>query len=223
MILEFSAPEDYDYEALIDLEEQEKQIKYESLQRKAITTALSRGLMVLTGGPGTGKTTTLNAIISLYEKQGKKVLIAAPTGRAAKRISDLTGYEAKTIHRLLEVQFDSNERLTFKHNEKDPLDCEVLVVDEMSMVDVLLFEHLLRALKLHCRIVLVGDSDQLPSVGAGNLLRDLIDGGCIPVIALQEIFRQAQQSCIVTNAHRIVRGEDPDLMQSRTISSFCSD
>ena len=216
VILAFSSPEDYDFDALIDLEEQEKQIRYEALQRKAITTALSRGLMVLTGGPGTGKTTTLNAIISLYEKQGKKVMIAAPTGRAAKRISDLTGYEAKTIHRLLEVQFDSNERLSFKHNEKDPLDCDVLVVDEMSMVDVLLFEHLLRALKLHCRMVLVGDSDQLPSVGAGNLLRDLIDGGCIPVIALQEIFRQAQKSCIVTNAHRIVRGEDPDLMQKQS-------
>ncbi|MCI5817150.1 ATP-dependent RecD-like DNA helicase [Ruminococcus sp.] len=216
VILAFSSPEDYDFDALIDLEEQEKQIRYEALQRKAITTALSRGLMVLTGGPGTGKTTTLNAIISLYEKQGKKVMIAAPTGRAAKRISDLTGYEAKTIHRLLEVQFDSNERLSFKHNEKDPLDCDVLVVDEMSMVDVLLFEHLLRALKLHCRMVLVGDSDQLPSVGAGNLLRDLIDGGSIPVIALQEIFRQAQKSCIVTNAHRIVRGEDPDLMQKQS-------
>ena len=217
-LLEFakgSFPPPKGLERMIRNVAEESGVEYSEEQTRAIREAATSGLLLITGGPGTGKTTTLNAIISLYEKQGKKVLIAAPTGRAAKRISDLTGYEAKTIHRLLEVQFDSNERLTFKHNEKDPLDCEVLVVDEMSMVDVLLFEHLLRALKLHCRIVLVGDSDQLPSVGAGNLLRDLIDGGCIPVIALQEIFRQAQQSCIVTNAHRIVRGEDPDLMQKQ--------
>ncbi len=212
----FSSPEDFDFEALIDLEEEQNGIRYEGLQRKAITTALSRGLMVLTGGPGTGKTTTLNAIISLYEKAGNSVLIAAPTGRAAKRISDLTGYEAKTIHRLLEVEFDQGDRLKFKHNETNPLTCDVLVVDEMSMVDVLLFESLLRAMKLSCRLVMVGDADQLPSVGAGNLLRDLIDSHCIPVIALQEIFRQAQQSCIVTNAHKIVRGLPPDLSQKQS-------
>lgn len=211
VIQAFSSPEDYDYEALIDLEEQKNGIHYEGLQRQAITTALSRGLMILTGGPGTGKTTTLNAIISLYEQAGSRVMIAAPTGRAAKRVSDLTGYDAKTIHRLLEVVYDAGGQLKFKHNESNPLSGDVLVIDEMSMVDVLLFEALLRALKLHCRLVMVGDSDQLPSVGAGNLLRDLIESECIPVIALKEIFRQAQESCIVTNAHKIVSGTQPDL------------
>ncbi|MBQ8725389.1 MAG: AAA family ATPase, partial [Oscillospiraceae bacterium] len=143
--------------------------------------------------------------------QGCKVMIAAPTGRAAQRISDLTGYEAKTIHRLLEVEFDMAGIPRFKHNEHNPLICDVMVVDEMSMVDVLLFEGLLRALRLGCKVILVGDSDQLPSVGAGNLLKDLIDSGIVPVIALKQIFRQAQQSCIITNAHKIISGEYPDL------------
>lgn len=209
----FSSPDDYDYEQLIDIEEEQNGIKYEKLQRKAITTALSRQIMIMTGGPGTGKTTTLNAIISLYEKRGETVMLAAPTGRAAKRISDLTGHEAKTIHRLLEVEFDAGGRLKFKHDENDPLGCDVIVVDEMSMVDVILFESLLRAIRLGCRLIIVGDSDQLPSVGAGNLLKSLIDSGCIPVIELKEIFRQAESSCIVTNAHRIVNGEMPDLTQ----------
>ncbi len=209
----FSSPSDYDYEALIDIEEEQNSIHYESLQRKAITTALSRGIMIMTGGPGTGKTTTLNAIISLYEKKGEKVMIAAPTGRAAKRISDLTGKEAKTIHRLLEVMYDASGRIKFKHDESDPLECDVLIIDEMSMVDVIVFECLLRSLKLNCRLIMVGDSDQLPSVGAGNLLKSLIESNCLPVIELKEIFRQAEQSCIVTNAHKIVNGELPDLTQ----------
>jgi len=209
----FSSPDDYDYESLIDMEEEQNGIKYESLQRKAITTALSRGIMIMTGGPGTGKTTTLNAIISLYEKKGEEVMLAAPTGRAAKRMSDLTLREARTIHRLLEVEFDAGGKLKFKHNETNPLECDVVVVDEMSMVDILLFECLLRALKLNCRLIMVGDSDQLPSVGAGNLLKSLIDSKCIPVIELKEIFRQAEQSCIVTNAHKIMQGEMPDLNQ----------
>ncbi len=209
----FSSPDDYNYEKLIDIEEEQNGIHYEALQRKAITTALSRGIMVMTGGPGTGKTTTLNAIISLYEKKGETVMLAAPTGRAAKRISDLTGREAKTIHRLLEVSFDAGGRIKFKHNENDPLKCDVLIVDEMSMVDVILFESLLRSLRLNCRLIMVGDSDQLPSVGAGNLLKGLIESKCIPVIELKEIFRQAEKSCIVTNAHKIVRGEMPDLSQ----------
>ncbi len=211
VIQAFSSPDDHNYDALIDIEEEQNGIHYETLQRKAITTALSRGVMVMTGGPGTGKTTTLNVIISLYEKKGETVMIAAPTGRAAKRISDLTGHEAKTIHRLLEVTFDAGGKLVFRHNESDPLGCDVIVIDEMSMVDVLLFESLLRALKLSCRIIMVGDSDQLPSVGAGNLLKSLIECRCIPVIELKEIFRQAEQSCIVTNAHKIVKGEMPDL------------
>lgn len=199
------------YEKMIDEEQLRHRITYESLQRQAIATALSRSIMIMTGGPGTGKTTTLNAIISLYEKQGCKVMIAAPTGRAAQRISDLTGYHAKTIHRLLEVEFDMTGETRFKHNEKNPLICDVLVVDEMSMVDVLLFEGLLRALRLGCKVVLVGDSDQLPSVGAGNLLGDLIGSGRVPVIALKQIFRQAQESCIITNAHKIINGTYPDL------------
>ncbi len=213
ILRDFSSPEDFDINALIDIEEEENNISYAGLQRDAITTAVSRGLMIMTGGPGTGKTTTLNAIISIFEKKGCSVLLAAPTGRAAKRMSDLTQREAKTIHRLLEVEFDIGGRLKFKHNENNPLDCEVLVVDEMSMVDVLLFESLLRAVRLGCKLIMVGDSDQLPSVGAGNLLRDVIDSGKVPVIELNEIFRQARESCIVTNAHKIVSGEYPDLKQ----------
>lgn len=218
ILKDFTSPEDFDYGTLIDIEEEEKGIKYESLQRQAITTAVSRGLMILTGGPGTGKTTTLNAIISIFEKRGEKVLLTAPTGRAAKRMSELTGYEAKTIHRLLEVVYSTGGKLTFAHNENNPLECDVLVIDEMSMVDVLVFEKLLRALKLNCRLIMVGDCDQLPSVGAGNLLRDLIDSKIIPVTELKEIFRQAQQSAIITNAHKIVSGEMPDL--SRKDSDF---
>jgi exodeoxyribonuclease V alpha subunit len=167
--------------------------------------------MVLTGGPGTGKTTTLNAIISIFEKRGDKVFLAAPTGRAAKRMSDLTGREAKTIHRLLEVVFDTSDRLVFAHNENNPLDCDVIVIDEMSMVDSILFEKLLRALRLGCRLIMVGDFHQLPSVGAGNLLKDIIASKCVPVVELTEIFRQAQQSSIVMNAHKIVSGEYPDV------------
>ncbi|MBQ8182258.1 MAG: AAA family ATPase, partial [Ruminococcus sp.] len=177
------------------------------------TSALSKGLMIMTGGPGTGKTTTLNAIISIFEKQGFNVMLAAPTGRAAKRMSDLTGCEAKTIHRLLEVEYNTGGRLRFKHNENNPLDCDVLIIDEMSMVDVMLFESMLRAVRLGCKLIMVGDSDQLPSVGAGNLLRDIIDSRMITVIELKEIFRQARESCIVTNAHKIVSGEYPDLTQ----------
>ncbi|MBQ7002743.1 MAG: ATP-dependent RecD-like DNA helicase [Oscillospiraceae bacterium] len=208
---DFNARDDHDYSDMISQAEHNSGMHYAELQRAAIQAALSGGMLILTGGPGTGKTTTLNAIISLYEKQGHRVMIAAPTGRAAKRISDLTGYDAKTIHRLLEVQFEPSGLQKFIHNEENPLACDVLVVDEMSMVDVLLFSSLLRALRLGCKVILVGDSDQLPSVGAGNLLRHLIDSGSMPVIALTEIFRQAQQSCIVTNAHKIVHGEMPDL------------
>lgn len=207
-----------DYSKLIDIEEKAKIITYADKQREAISLALSKGFLILTGGPGTGKTTTLKAIISLYEQRGMKVMITAPTGRAAKRIADLTGYPAKTIHRLLEVMYDKSGQLKFKHNEQDPVSCDVMIIDEMSMVDTLLFESLLRALKLSCRLIMVGDSDQLPSVGAGNILKDMIDSGRLTVVALNEIFRQAQQSCIITNAHKIVNGEEPDL--SRKDSDF---
>lgn len=206
------------YDEVIDLAEEEFDITYEEKQRLAINTALSKGFMILTGGPGTGKTTTLNAIISLLEQQGDEVYICAPTGRAAKRASELTGREAMTIHRLLGVIPSVDGQFRFEHDENNLLDCDALVIDEMSMVDVLLFESLLRAIKINCKLIMVGDSDQLPSVGAGNLLHDIIRSGTVPVIALTEIFRQASESAIVTNAHKIVRGEMPDL--SRNNSDF---
>ncbi|MDE5583580.1 MAG: ATP-dependent RecD-like DNA helicase [Ruminococcus sp.] len=205
-----------DCDLVISLEERKNRIKYGNLQRKAIKTALSENIMILTGGPGTGKTTTLNAIISLCKMYGAKVMLSAPTGRATKRMYDLTGYEARTIHRLLEMKYNSDGRLEFVHNEKNPVDCDLLVLDETSMVDVLLFSSLLHALKPECRLVITGDSDQLPSVGAGNVLRDLIDSGAVPVITLREIFRQSEKSCIVTNAHRIVSGEYPDLTKKNS-------
>ena len=202
------------YDEVIDIAEAENGIEYADKQREAINTALSKGFMVLTGGPGTGKTTTLNAIISLFEQQGLKPLICAPTGRAAKRVSDLTGYDAKTIHRLLGVKA-GGEIAGFEHNEENLLDCDVVIVDEMSMVDSLLFEALLRALPIDCKLIMVGDSDQLPSVGAGNVLHDIIESHTVPVISLTEIFRQALESAIITNAHRIVGGEMPVLDNSK--------
>jgi exodeoxyribonuclease V alpha subunit len=186
-------------------------IKYAQRQKDAIEAAYTKGVMILTGGPGTGKTTTINAIIAVYEGMGLKVSLAAPTGRAAKRMTEVSGKEAKTIHRLLEVEYTEDDIPKFARNERNQLDCDALIVDEMSMVDIMLFEALLRALKLSCRLVMVGDADQLPPVGPGNALRDMIDSGAVPVVKLDEIFRQAAQSLIITNAHRIVRGEQPDL------------
>ena len=208
---DLSYDNEIDFSDVIDLAEDQFGITYEEIQRKAINTALSRGFLVLTGGPGTGKTTTLNGIISLFQQQGLNVMISAPTGRAAKRISELTGYHAKTIHRLLEVGYSDGDIPKFLHNENNQLECDVMVIDEMSMVDSLLFESLLRALKFNCYLIMVGDSDQLPSVGAGNVLKDIIDSGIVPTVELKEIFRQAEQSKIVTNAHRIVHGEMIDL------------
>ncbi len=207
-----------DFSKQIDIEEKTRLITYAEKQKQAIKEALSRRFLILTGGPGTGKTTTLKAMISLFEQAGLKVMITAPTGRAAKRISDLTGYPSKTIHRLLEVTFDNNGRMKFRHNEKTPLSADVMVVDEMSMVDTLLFESLLRAMKLSCGLIMVGDSDQLPSVGAGNVLRDLTGSGKLTTVRLTEIFRQARESRIITNAHMIVHGEYPVLTD--TTSDF---
>ena len=211
LMLQFPPPPIVGYEAQLDINEKLTGFTYESIQKQAITQAMENGILVLTGGPGTGKTTTLKAIIDILEMCGNVVAIAAPTGRAAKRITEVTGRDAKTIHRLLEVKWGAGDIPTFERNSDNPLDCDTLIVDELSMTDILLFESLLRALRLGCRLILVGDSDQLPSVGAGNVLADLISSEKLPVINLKEVFRQAQTSAIVTNAHRIVKGEMPDL------------
>lgn len=212
MILENLAS-DIDCESIINDIEKTKSIEYERLQKKAIVKASKNNIFILTGGPGTGKTTTLNGIIEVLEHQNMKVLIAAPTGRAAKRISEMTGKEAKTIHRMLEVGvgYSKTGQTTFLRNQENPLEADVVVVDEMSMVDTLLFESLLKGIKKGGKIIMVGDFNQLPSVGPGNILRDLIESDFIEVVKLEQIFRQAAQSLIVTNAHSIVHGEVPDL------------
>jgi len=211
MMLSFPAEPEKNIERAVAEQERVNHIKYAGLQKEAITAALSEGLLVLTGGPGTGKTTTLNAIIKILQSRGKRVLLAAPTGRAAQRMSELTGDEAKTLHRLLGVNWDKNDNPVFQKNEQNQLKCDALIIDEVSMVDSFIFASVMRALPLGCRLILVGDSDQLPSVGPGNVLGDLTDSGLLPVVRLNEIFRQAQQSLIVTNAHKIVSGQMPVL------------
>ncbi len=215
IMLRLSAPLEKDFSEEIAGVEWTEGITYEDLQKAAINAALGNNLFILTGGPGTGKTTTLNAVIQICKSKGKKLCLAAPTGRAAKRMSDLTGQPAKTIHRLLEVDFAKENTTKFKHNELNPLNADVVIIDEMSMVDTLLFEALLRAVKPESKLIMVGDSNQLPSVGAGNVLRDLIATRLIPTVELKEIFRQAAQSLIVTNAHKIVRGEVPELNERK--------
>ncbi len=211
MMMRFPAVQIQDIDKHIEAIESFNNIEYADMQKEAITQALSKGLLVLTGGPGTGKTTTLNAIIKILKDKGQKVLLCAPTGRAAQRMSKVTGEEAKTIHRLLEVAWNKNDIPEFKRNEKNMLKCDALVIDEVSMVDAKLFESVMKALPLGCRLILVGDSHQLPSVGAGNVLDDLISSEMIPVVQLTEIFRQSMESLIVTNAHKIVNGELPEL------------
>ena len=195
----------------IDHIEQKNGIRYEEQQRIAIATAAKKGLLVLTGGPGTGKTTAIKGIINIFERQHLDIALAAPTGRAAKRMSEVTGMEAKTIHRLLEVEWDEDDRPVFRRNIQNPLECSALILDELSMIDIHLFANLLEALPLGCRLILVGDSDQLPPVGAGNVLQDLIESEMLPVVRLTRVFRQALESKIITTAHKIVAGENPDL------------
>lgn len=194
----------------IEQVEKELAIELDELQHRAVLEAAKNGLFILSGGPGTGKTTTINAIIRYFEREGMDIMLAAPTGRAAKRMTEATGFEAKTIHRLLELNgafSEDGKRARFEKNENSPLETDVLIIDEMSMVDIHLFYALLRAVPLEVRLILVGDVNQLPSVGPGQVLRDLIDSQEFPLVILQKIFRQATKSDIVVNAHRINHGE----------------
>jgi len=191
-------------------------LQYDTIQLEAIRSAISSKFMVVTGGPGTGKTTTILAIIRFFLKTGLRVLLAAPTGRAAKRMSETTGMEAKTIHRLLEYKPPSG----YQKNAENPLACDVLIIDETSMIDIILMYNLLKAVPEGAAVILVGDADQLPSVGAGNVLKDIIDSGVVHVVALQRIFRQAMGSAIITNAHRINKGEMPLLKGGRDSDFF---
>ena len=205
------------WELMINLVEEREKIKLSPAQKEAVKTALQEKLMVLTGGPGTGKTTTLKLVVLLFEELGFKTLLAAPTGRAAKRLSQATEKEASTIHRLL--QFVPGQG--FIKNEKNKLRADLIVIDEVSMVDIILMRALLRALPPSCRLILVGDADQLPAVGPGNVLQDIIASGAASVVKLDEIFRQAKRSLIVVNAHRINKGEFPYLYYpKKEISSF---
>jgi exodeoxyribonuclease V alpha subunit len=177
-------------------------------QKQALRKAISGKVLVLTGGPGTGKTTLVNSLVRILERKGQQIVLASPTGRAAKRLSEVTGREAKTIHRLLEY---SPTEGGFKRKEDNPLDADLVVIDEASMVDILLMNHLLKAIPSTATLLLVGDVDQLPSVGPGNVLKDIIASGCVETVILTEIFRQAQESLIIVNAHRVNRGEFPEL------------
>ena len=191
--------------------EEDAELSLDELQRTAVKEAVRHGVLVLTGGPGTGKTTTINAMIHFFESEGMDIFLAAPTGRAAKRMTEATGCEARTIHRMLELAYapgNDDNRMEFARNQENPLETDVIIIDEMSMVDLPLMHVLLNAVMVGTRLILVGDQDQLPSVGAGSVLKDLIKSECFPVITLTKIFRQAEQSDIVVNAHKINRGEE---------------
>lgn len=189
--------------------ERKNHIELADQQREAVCKAMQHGVLVITGGPGTGKTTTLNCIIDLFEQEDMEVELAAPTGRAAKRMTETTGREARTIHRLLEYGYGDDQEYSFHLDEDNPIKADAVIIDEMSMVDTLLFYHLLKAIPQGTRLIMVGDVDQLPSVGPGNVLRDIIQSGVIPVVKLTEIFRQARESMIIVNAHLINHGEKP--------------
>lgn len=200
---------DFDVDELLKALVLDSEVPYSEKQKQAITTAARNGLVILTGGPGTGKTTTVRGILQVFEALGLNTLLAAPTGRAAKRLSDLTGMEAKTIHRLLEAGFGMGGRTAFVRNLTNPLECDAVILDEVSMVDITLMQALIEALPHGARLVLVGDADQLPPVGPGNFLRDIIGSHRVPTIQLTDIFRQAQQSDIVMNAHAVNEGHMP--------------
>ncbi len=190
-----------------DIERDEK-IKFGQKQISAIKSSIQNGVCVITGGPGTGKTTIINAIIKIMELEGKQVVLGAPTGRAAKRITETTNREAKTIHRLLEISF-ANEESGFNRDEDTPLDCDCIIIDEVSMIDIILMSQLLKAIRMGTRLILVGDVDQLPSVGPGNVLKDIINSEVIKVLSLDEIFRQGEESMIILNAHLVNKGQNP--------------
>ncbi len=207
----WEASEEKRVQQRISMLEKTQKIRLDELQKQAVLESIRSGIMILTGGPGTGKTTTINTMIGYFAEEGMDIFLAAPTGRAAKRMTEATGYEAKTIHRLLELNGASVEekRLAkFERNEENPLEADVIIIDEMSMVDIHLFQALLKAIMPGTRLVMAGDINQLPPVGPGQVLRDLIDSGCFPKVMLQKIFRQAEESDIVVNAHRIHEGKN---------------
>ena len=202
--------------------EKEQNITLDELQKKAVLESVKNGIFILSGGPGTGKTTTINTIIQYFAGQGMDILLAAPTGRAAKRMTEATGYEARTIHRMLEINGAMEEEgksARFERNEENPLEADVIIIDEMSMVDIHLFQALLHAVCVGTRLIMVGDVDQLPSVGPGQVLQDLMESGAFPVVVLKKIFRQAGESDIVVNAHKINRGE-PVLLNNKSKDFF---